>query len=73
MEMPRIVLAIMAIIRPVCTFIGNTPSMHLIFIADVENVEILLKSKDCLNKPHTFYKMIRDGLSADGLFTSNGK
>lgn len=44
----------------------------LIFIADAENVEILLKSKDCLNKPHTFYKMIRDGISGDGLFTLSG-
>lgn len=44
-----------------------------IFIADAENVEILMKSKDCLNKPHTFYKMIRDGLGVDGLFTLDGK
>lgn len=46
--------------------------MLLVFVADAENVEILIKSKDCLNKPETFYKMIRDGISADGLFTSSG-
>lgn len=46
--------------------------MLLVFIADAENVEILLKSKDCLNKPDTFYKMIRDAISGDGLFTSKG-
>lgn len=43
-----------------------------IFITDAESAEILLKSKDCLNKPHTFYKMIRDGISVDGLFTLKG-
>lgn len=42
-----------------------------VFIADAENVEIVMKSKDCLSKP-TFYKMIRDGLSLDGLFTLKG-
>lgn len=46
--------------------------MLLVFVADAENVEILLKSKDCLNKPDTFYNMIRDGISADGLFTLPG-
>lgn len=43
----------------------------IMFIADAENMEILMKSKDCLNKPY-FYKMIRDGLGADGLFTLKG-
>lgn len=44
----------------------------IVLITDAEDVEILLKSKDCLNKPYTFYKMIRDGLGVDGLFTSKG-
>lgn len=46
--------------------------MLMVLIVDAENVEIVLKSKDCLNKPHTFYKMIRDALSVDGLFTLTG-
>lgn len=45
----------------------------LVFISDVENAEIVLKSKDCLNKPNRFYKVIRDGLQVDGLFTLKGK
>lgn len=44
----------------------------VIFIADAENVEILLKSKDCLSKPFLFYKNIRDGLGVNGLFTLKG-
>lgn len=47
--------------------------MLIVLIVDAENVEIVLKSKDCLNKPYTFYKMIRDALSVDGLFTLTGK
>lgn len=41
----------------------------LVFIADAENIEILLKSKDCLSKPETLYKTIKDGLGVDGLIT----
>lgn len=41
----------------------------LVYIVDAETVEIVLKSKYCLNKPQTFYKMVRDGLGMDGLFT----
>lgn len=44
----------------------------LVLITDAENAEILLKSKDCLNKPKAFYKMLRDGLNVDGLFTLKG-
>lgn len=44
-----------------------------IFIADAENVEIILKSKDCFNKPNLFYKMMRDGIGVDGLITSRGE
>lgn len=44
----------------------------LVFITDAENVEILLKSKDCLSKPETFYKTIKDGLGVDGLVTLKG-
>lgn len=44
----------------------------LVFITDAENTEILLKSKDCLGKPETFYKTIKDGLGVDGLVTLKG-
>lgn len=44
----------------------------IVFVTDAENAEIVLKSKDCLNKPPTFYKMVRDGLGVDGLFTLPG-
>lgn len=44
----------------------------VIFIADAENAEIILKSKDCLNRPHIFLKVIQNALGADGLFTSKG-
>lgn len=43
-----------------------------VFIADAENMEIVLKSKDCLNKADFFYKAFRDALKVDGLITSNG-
>lgn len=46
--------------------------MLAIFVADAENVEIVLKSKDCFNKPNAFYKMMREGIGADGLITSRG-
>lgn len=45
----------------------------IVFISDAENAEIVLKSKDCLNKSDSFYKVVRDGLKVDGLFTSKGK
>lgn len=45
----------------------------VVFIADAENAELVLKSKDCLNKPHRFYKAIRDALNVDGFFTLKGK
>lgn len=46
--------------------------MLAILITDAEDAEIILKSKDCLNKPHVFARIIRDGLSVDGLFTIKG-
>lgn len=45
----------------------------VVFISDAENAGIVLKSKDCLNKPPSFYKAIRDGLQVDGLFTLESK
>lgn len=45
----------------------------IVFISDAENVEIVLKSKDCLNKPNSFYKIVRDAMQADGFFTLEGK
>lgn len=44
----------------------------VVFIADAENAEIVLKSKDCLNKPYDFYKILRDALNVDGFFTLKG-
>lgn len=44
----------------------------LVFIADAENAEIILKSKDCLDKPELFYNFLRDTLGIDGILTSNG-
>lgn len=43
-----------------------------VFIADAGNAEVILKSKDCLNKPEMLYKIIRQTLSFDGLFTLEG-
>lgn len=48
-------------------------SKMLIFIADAENAEIVLKSKDCLNKPDIFYNVLRDSMSVDGILTSQGE
>lgn len=45
----------------------------IVFISDAENIEIVLKSKDCLNKPDSFYKIIRDAMQCDGFFTLKGK
>lgn len=47
-------------------------SILTIFITDAESAEVLLKSKDCLNKPDTFYKILSDALSADGVLTLKG-
>lgn len=44
----------------------------LVFLSDAKNMEIVLKSKDCLNKPDLFYRTFRDALKVDGLITSNG-
>lgn len=44
----------------------------VVLISDAENVEIVLKSKDCLNKPHSFYKIIQDAMQIDGFFTLKG-
>lgn len=41
-------------------------------ITDAENAELVLKSKDCLNKPMVFYKSVKDAMNFDGLFTANG-
>lgn len=45
----------------------------VVFVSDAENAEIVLKSKDCLNKPYDFYKILRDALSVDGFFTLKGE
>lgn len=44
----------------------------VVYIYDAENVEIVLKSKKCLNKPQIFYKTIKDAMNADGLLTISG-
>lgn len=44
----------------------------VVFVTDAESADFILKSKDCLNKPHQLYKILRDGLNADGLLTING-
>lgn len=54
---------------PIRLWLG--PEM-VVFVSDAENVEIVLKSKDCLNKPHSFYKIIRDAMQIDGFFTLKG-
>lgn len=54
---------------PIRLWLG--PEM-VVFISDAENVEIVLKSKDCLNKPYSFYKIIRDAMQVDGFFTLKG-
>lgn len=54
---------------PIRLWLG--PEM-VVFISDAENTEIVLKSKDCLNKPEIFYKIIRDALQIDGFFTLEG-
>lgn len=43
-----------------------------LFVSDAANAEIILKSKDCLNKPDFFYKITRDSLNVDGVFTLIG-
>lgn len=45
----------------------------VVLISDADNNEIILKSKDCLNKPPSFYNIIRDAMQADGFFTLKGK
>lgn len=55
---------------PIRLWLG--PEM-IVFIFDAENAEIVLKSKDCLNKPNSFYKIVRDAMQVDGLFTLKGE
>lgn len=43
----------------------------IVYIADAENAELVLKSKDCINKPNIFYKAIRESITTDNLFTMN--
>lgn len=45
----------------------------LVFIADAESAEIILKSKDCLDKPDIFYNVIRDTLGSESMLTVDGK
>lgn len=45
----------------------------VVLITDAENVDIILKSKDCLNKPCLFHKAIQDALDVDGFFTLKGE
>lgn len=44
----------------------------MIFVADAESADFLLKSKDCLNKPDVLYKVLSDALSVDGVLTLKG-
>lgn len=54
-------------------FIPCTECVPSIFISDAENMEIELKSSDCLNKPDISYKFIRDASTVEGLVFPNGK
>lgn len=45
----------------------------LVFVADAENAEIILKSKDCLDKPDIFYNFIRDTLGTESMITVDGR
>lgn len=44
----------------------------VVFITDAENTELVLKSKDCLNKPMVFYKTLRNAIKLDSIFTLKG-
>lgn len=43
-----------------------------VFISDAENAKLILGSRDCLNRPDMFYKIIRDGTGVDGIGTLEG-
>lgn len=43
-----------------------------VYISDTENAELILKSKDCLEKPYFIRKIIKDLLHVDGLLTIEG-
>lgn len=55
--------------RPIRVWLG--PKL-VVFITDAENTELVLKSKDCLNKPMLFYKILRDAIKYDSIFTVKG-
>lgn len=44
----------------------------VVVIADAENAELVLKSKDCLNKSMVFYNAVIDAINTDGLITLKG-
>lgn len=43
-----------------------------VFIFDAENAKLILGSRDCLNKPDMFYKILRDATGVDGIATLEG-
>lgn len=44
----------------------------IVYIADAENAEIVLKSKHCINKPRLVRKLLMDITNVDGLITLDG-
>lgn len=44
----------------------------IVYITDAENAELVLKSKDCIEKARFVRKIIREILQVDGLFTLTG-
>lgn len=43
-----------------------------IFIGDIENAELVLKSKDCINRAKFLTNVLREILQVDGLFSVEG-
>lgn len=43
--------------------------MLCVYISDAENAELVLKSKDCVNRPRFFRKIMNDTFKCDGLLS----
>lgn len=43
--------------------------MLCVYISDAGNAELVFKSKDCVNRPKFFTKIIRETVKVDGIIT----
>lgn len=50
-----------------CLWFG--PKLY-VFVCNSEDIELVLTSPECINRPEIFTNAVRDAFDGDGLFTS---